>query len=107
MPSFLLHDMRQFAGGRAAAIVTTRYYRTCTAYRQYYLFTVVQKISLEKIRKDAVVAESERNLVSKHQVQPECEELADWRGTGWPTRLARPNSQERTGNGKFSYFRLR
>ena len=51
---------------------------------------------------DAAV-ELGRNLVSRHQIQPEYEdEQADaWRG-GW-TRLARPISQARTGTGEYSF----
>ena len=45
-------------------------------------------------------AEIGRNLVSKHQVQPEYgDEQAD-AGLDCRTRLARPNSQARTGTGK-------
>ena len=51
-------------------------------------------------------AELGRNPVSKHQIQPEYgDEQADAGRYGW-TRLARPNSQARTGTGKcwFSLF---
>ena len=42
-------------------------------------------------------------LGSKHQIQPECgDEQADARRAG-RTRLARPNSQARTGIGKYSF----
>ena len=44
-----------------------------------------------------------RNPVSKHQIQPEYgDEQADAGRDGW-TRLARPNSQTRTGTGEY-YF---
>ena len=44
-----------------------------------------------------------RNPVSKHQIQPEYgDELAD-AGRDCRTRLARPNSQARTGTGKYSF----
>ena len=45
-------------------------------------------------------AELGRNLVSKHQIQPEYgDEQAD-AGRDDQTRLARPNSQAQTGTGK-------
>ena len=48
-------------------------------------------------------AELGRNPVSKHQIQPEYgDEQADAGRDGW-TRLARPNSQARTGTGEY-YF---
>ena len=44
-----------------------------------------------------------RNLVSKHQIQPEYgDEQAD-PGRDCRTRLARPNSQARTGTAKYSF----
>ena len=50
-------------------------------------------------------AELGRNPVSKHQIQPEYgDEQAD-AGRDGSTRLARPNSQARTGNGEY-YFSL-
>ena len=51
---------------------------------------------------DAAV-EIGRNPVRKHPIQPEYgDEQAD---AGWDgrTRLARPNSQARTGTGKYSF----
>ena len=51
-------------------------------------------------------AELGRNPVSKHQVQSEYEdEQADAGRDGW-TRLARPNSQARTGTGEYSFLSL-
>ena len=48
-------------------------------------------------------AELGRNPVSKHQIQPEYgDEQADAGRDGW-TRLARPNSQARTGTGEYSF----
>ena len=48
-------------------------------------------------------AELGRNLVSKHQIQPEYgDEQAD-AGRGCRTRLAGPHSQARTGTGKYSF----
>ena len=48
-------------------------------------------------------AELGRNPVSKHQIQPEYgDEQADARRDG-STRLARPNSQARTGTGEYSF----
>ena len=45
------------------------------------------------------VAEIGRNPVSKHQIQPECgDEQAD-AGWDYQTRLTRPNSHARTGQG--------
>ena len=51
-----------------------------------------------------VAAELGNNLVSKHQIQPECvDEQAD-AGRDCRTRLARLNSQARTRTGKYSFF---
>ena len=48
-------------------------------------------------------AELGRNPVSKHQIQPEYgDEQAD-AGRDCRTRLARPNSQARTGTGEYSF----
>ena len=48
-------------------------------------------------------AELGRNPESKHQIQPEYgDEQADAGRDGW-TRLARPNSQARTGTGEYSF----
>ena len=48
-------------------------------------------------------AELGKNPVSKHQIQPEYgDEQADAGRDGW-TRLARPNSQARTGTGECSF----
>ena len=48
-------------------------------------------------------AELGRNLVSKHQIQPEYgDEQAD-AGRDCQTRIARPNSQARTGTGKYQF----
>ena len=49
-------------------------------------------------------AELRRNPVSKHQIQPEYE--VGQADAGWEdrTRLARPNSQARTGTGKKTFF---
>ena len=49
-------------------------------------------------------AELGRNLVSKHQIQPEHgDEQAD-AGRDCRTRLAKPNSQPPTRTGKYSFF---
>ena len=49
-------------------------------------------------------AEIGRNPVSKHQIQPTYgDEQADWR-RDCRNILARPNSQARTGTGKYSFF---
>ena len=47
-------------------------------------------------------AELGRNPVSKHQIHPECGEQAD-AGRDGRTRLARPNSQARTGTEKYLF----
>ena len=48
-------------------------------------------------------AELGRSPVSKYQIQPECgDEQAD-AGRDDRTRLARPNSQARTGTGEYSF----
>ena len=48
-------------------------------------------------------AELGKNPESKHQIQPEYgDEQADARQDG-RTRLARPNSQARTGTGEYSF----
>ena len=48
-------------------------------------------------------AELGRNPVNKHQIQPDYgDEQAD-AGRDCGNRLARPNSQARTGTGKFSF----
>ena len=48
-------------------------------------------------------AELGRNPVSKHQIQPEYgDEQAD-AGRDGRIRLARPNSQARTGTGEYSF----
>ena len=48
-------------------------------------------------------AEIGRNLVSKHQIQPEYgDEQAD-AGRDGRTRLTRPNFQTRTGTGKYPF----
>ena len=45
-----------------------------------------------------------RNPVNKHQIQPEDgDEQAD-AGRDGRTRLSRPNSQARTGTGKYSFL---
>ena len=63
-------------------------------------------VSIFYIHIDAA-AQSGRNPVSKHQIQPEYGD--EQAGAGWDcrTRLARPNSQARPGTGKkiFSLFR--
>ena len=52
------------------------------------------------------VAEIGRNLVSKHQIQPEYgDEQAD-AGRDCRTRIVRPNSQARTRTGKYKFFLL-
>ena len=48
-------------------------------------------------------AELGRNPVSKHQIQPEYGDEQVDAGRNCPTRLARPNSQARTGTGEY-YF---
>ena len=50
------------------------------------------------------VAELGRNLVSKHQIQPEYGDGQADAGQDCRTRLARPNSQARTRTGKYSFF---
>ena len=48
-------------------------------------------------------AEIGRNPLNKHRIQPEYgDEQAD-AGRDCRTRLARPNSQARTGTGKYSF----
>ena len=49
-------------------------------------------------------AELGRNPVSKHQIQPEYGNEQDDAGRDCRTRLARPNSQARTGTGKKTFF---
>ena len=50
-------------------------------------------------------AESGRNPVRKHQIQSVCvEDEQDDTGRDGLTCLARPNSQARTGTGKYSFF---
>ena len=48
-------------------------------------------------------AEIGRNLVSKHQIQPEYEDEQADAGRDCRTRLARPNSEARTGKRKYSF----
>ena len=48
-------------------------------------------------------AELGRNLVSKHQIQPGYGDNQADAGRDCRTRLARPNSQARTGTGKFVF----
>ena len=48
------------------------------------------------------VAELGRNSVSKHQIQPEYRDEQANAGHDCRTRLARPNSQARTGTGEYS-----
>ena len=50
------------------------------------------------------IAELERNPASKHQIQPEYRDEQADAGRDCQTRLARPNSQARTGTGKYSFF---
>ena len=47
-------------------------------------------------------AELWKNPVSKHQIQPEYGDKQAEAGRDYRTRLARPNSQARTGTGKNS-----
>ena len=49
-------------------------------------------------------AELGRNPVSKHQIQPESGDRKADAGRDCRSRLARPNSQARTGTGKYSYI---
>ena len=49
-------------------------------------------------------AELGRNPVSKHQIQSEYEDEQADAGRDCRTRLARPNSQARTGTGKYIDF---
>ena len=42
-----------------------------------------------------------RNFVSKHQIQPEYGDDQAGAGREGQTRVARPNSQARTGTGKY------
>ena len=48
-------------------------------------------------------AELGRNLVSKHQIRPEYGDKQAYAGRNYRTRLARPNSQARTGTGECSF----
>ena len=48
-------------------------------------------------------AELGRNPVSKHQIQPEYGDEQAGAGRDGRTRLAKPNSQARTGTGKCSF----
>ena len=45
-----------------------------------------------------------RNPVSEHQIQPEYGDKQADAGRDCRTRLERPNSQVRTGTGKYVYF---
>ena len=47
-----------------------------------------------------------RNPVSEHQIQPEYGDEQPDAGRDCRTCLARPNSQARTGTGKYSFFSL-
>ena len=49
-------------------------------------------------------AEIGRNPLGKHHIQPECGDKQTDAGRDCRTRLARPNSQARTGTGKYSFF---
>ena len=51
-------------------------------------------------------AELGRNPVSKHLIQPEFGDRKADAGRDCRSRLARPNSQARTGTGKYSYIDL-
>ena len=51
---------------------------------------------------DAAV-EIGRNPVSKQQIQPECKNVQADEGRECRARLARPNSQARTGTRKYSF----
>ena len=57
---------------------------------------------LTRWRMDAA-AELGRNLVSKHLIQPEYGNEQANAERDYRTRLARPNSQARTGTGKYSF----
>ena len=48
-------------------------------------------------------AEIGTNPISKHQIQPEYGDEQAGAGRDRRTRLARPNSQARTGTGKYSF----
>ena len=48
-------------------------------------------------------AEIGRNPVSKHQIQSEYEDEKTGAGRDCQTRLVTPNSQARTGTGKYSF----
>ena len=48
-------------------------------------------------------AESGMNPVSKHQIQPEYGDEQANAGRDCRTRFAKPNSQARTGTGKYSF----
>ena len=48
-------------------------------------------------------AEIGRDSVSKHQIQPEYGDGQADAGRDYRIRLARPNSQARTGTGKYSF----
>ena len=54
-------------------------------------------------RKMDAVAEIGRNPVRKHQIQPEYGNEQTGVKRDCRTRLARPNSQARTGTGKYSF----
>ena len=49
-------------------------------------------------------AELGRNLLSKHHIQPEYGDKQADAGRDCRTRLARTNSQARTGTGKYDFF---
>ena len=51
----------------------------------------------------AAAAELGRNSVSKHQIQPEYRDEQADAGRDYRNRHARPNSQARTGRGKYSF----
>ena len=50
------------------------------------------------------VAESGRNPVSKHHIQPKCGAYAGGSGSGRPNFLARPNAQAQQGQGEYIYI---
>ena len=49
-------------------------------------------------------AETGNSPVSKHQIQPECEERAGWRGTGRPNPPHETKISGANGNGEILIF---
>ena len=51
--------------------------------------------------------ESGRNPASRHQIQPECGERADWRGTGLPNLFRETEFSGANGNREIPIFHVR